>query len=143
MALNDLCEKDPYELKTIREVINATQGHRYFTVLDLKEGFYTIEIEEEDKGKTAFEFDGRVYEWNSMVMGLKNSLRILQRMITKILENELRCGVSVYMDDIVVCGRTRVEHDEVLRRVLQKLCNNNLKINENKLQFALSEVTWC
>ena len=39
--------------------------------MDLKEKFYHIEIEE--KHKTAFEFDGRMYEWNSMVMRFKNT----------------------------------------------------------------------
>ncbi|MGL5709167.1 MAG: reverse transcriptase family protein, partial [Aeromonas sp.] len=129
MALNDLCEKDPYELKTINEVINATQGYNFFTVLDLKEGFYSIEIVEADKHKTAFEFDGRIYEWNSMVMGYKNAPQILQRVLTKVLESELGDGVSVYMDDIVVCGKSRLDHDTRLRRVLDKLSENKLKVN--------------
>ncbi|KAF9742342.1 Retrovirus-related Pol polyprotein from transposon 17.6, partial [Nosema granulosis] len=66
MCLNDLVEKDHYELATIRDVIRCTQGSRYFTVIDLKEGFYSIEIEESDKHKTAFEFNKKAYEWNSM-----------------------------------------------------------------------------
>lgn len=89
MCLNDMCEKDPYELKNIREVIQATQGSNHFTVIDLKEGFYSVEIEEKDKMKTAFEFDGRVYEWNSMVMGFKNSPQILQRIMCKVLEKRI------------------------------------------------------
>ena len=140
MALNDLCEKDPYELRNIREVINDTQGNEFFTVIDLKEGFYSIEIAEEDKKKTAFEFDGRVYEWNSMVMGFKNAPQIMQRVMCKVLDNELRNGVSVYMDDVVVYGRTREEHDERLGRVLRRFAENNLKINREKIQFALGEV---
>lgn len=111
MCLNDMCEKDPYELKNIREVIQATQGSNYFTAIDLKEGFYSVEIEEKDKMKTAFEFDGRVYEWNSMVMGFKNSPQILQRIMCKVLEKELRKGVSVYMDDVVIYSSSRKEHD--------------------------------
>ena len=78
MALNDLVEKDPYELPETRNVTGAMQGSKWFTVVDLKEGFYHIAIEEEDKKKTAFEFEGRVYEWNGMVMGFKNAPQILQ-----------------------------------------------------------------
>lgn len=140
MALNDLVEKDPYELKGIRDVINATQGNAYFTVIDLKEGFYSIEIEEEDKKKTAFEFSGRIYEWNSMVMGFKNAPQILQRVMNTVLEKEINNGVSVYMDDVVIYGKNRIEHDETLKRVLEKFRKNNLKINKSKIQFALGEV---
>ncbi|KAF9750341.1 Retrovirus-related Pol polyprotein from transposon, partial [Nosema granulosis] len=45
MGLNDLVEKDPYTLPTIRDIIQKTQGSNVFTVIDLKEGFYHIEIE--------------------------------------------------------------------------------------------------
>ncbi|KAF9761385.1 Transposon Tf2-11 polyprotein [Nosema granulosis] len=44
MGLNDIVEKDLYTLPTIREIIQATQGSTVFSVVDLKEGFYRIEI---------------------------------------------------------------------------------------------------
>ena len=69
MALNDLVEKGEYELANIGDIIGYTQGSKHFSVIDLKEGFYSIEIEEEDEMETAFEFNKRVYEWNGMVMG--------------------------------------------------------------------------
>ncbi|KAF9742716.1 Retrovirus-related Pol polyprotein from transposon opus, partial [Nosema granulosis] len=86
MALNDLVEKDSYTLPLIKDIIRSTQGSRFFTVLDLKEGFYHIEIEEGHKHKTAFEFDGRVFEWNSMVMGFKNAPHIMQRVMNNALD---------------------------------------------------------
>lgn len=61
--------------------------------------------------------------------------------MTKILNGYLKKGVSVYMDDVVVYGKTRREHDELLRKVLQSFIENNLKINKSKLQFALGEVS--
>ncbi|MGL4336185.1 MAG: hypothetical protein ACRCST_04765 [Turicibacter sp.] len=64
-----------------------------------------MEIDEADKHKTAFEFDVRIYEWNSMVMGYKNAPQMLQRVLTKVLESELGDGVSVYMDVIFVSER--------------------------------------
>ncbi|KAF9742483.1 Retrovirus-related Pol polyprotein from transposon gypsy, partial [Nosema granulosis] len=98
MGLNDLVEKDPYGLPTIRDIIQNTQGSNVFTVIDLKEGFYHIEIEEKHKHKTAFEFDGSVYEWNSMVMGFKNAPQIMQRTMNRILDDWRGKGVEVYMD---------------------------------------------
>jgi hypothetical protein len=43
IGLNDLVEKDPYELPLIKDILRATQGSSVFTVIDLKEGFYHIE----------------------------------------------------------------------------------------------------
>ena len=73
MSLNDLVEKDEYKLANIRDIIRYTQGSKYFSVIDLKEEFYSIETEEENKMETAFGFNKRVYEWNGMVLGFKNS----------------------------------------------------------------------
>ena len=46
----------------MREVILSTSGSIWFSILILKEAFYYIEIEEEDKHNIAFKFDGTVYE---------------------------------------------------------------------------------
>ncbi|KAF9761231.1 Polyprotein P3 [Nosema granulosis] len=97
MGLNDLIDKDLNGLPFMRDIIRGTQGSTVFTVLDLKEGFYHIEIEETHIHKTAFEFDGRVYEWNSMVMGFKNAPHIIQRTMNKVLDEFRGCSVEVYM----------------------------------------------
>jgi hypothetical protein len=140
IALNEIVEKDEYGLTNIRDVVRATQGSRFLTVLDLKDGFYSIEIEEQDKHKTAFEFNGRVYEWNSMVMGFKNSPQILQRIMDQIFRNLKGRGVAIYMDDIVIYGKTREEHDKLCREVLRRLESNNMKVNRSKIQYCREEV---
>lgn len=106
----------------------------------MKDAFYCIEIEEKDKYKTAFEYDGRFYEWNSMVMGFKNSPQIMQRLMTHILDDIRRDGVEIYLDDIVVYARTVKEHDRILSSVLERLEKNNLKINTNKVQLRSNVV---
>jgi hypothetical protein len=100
--LNDLAEKDSYALPEMRRIIEATAGSNFFTILDLKEGYYQIEILEEHKHKTAFEFEEKVYEWNGMVMGYKNAPMIFQRIMNKILGEKLGSGVQAYLDDIII-----------------------------------------
>jgi len=140
MALNDLVEKDPYGIPNIRDVIRATQGSKWFTVLDLKDGFYHIEIEEADKHKTAFEIDGRVYEWNSMVMGYKNAPQIFQRVMNKVLGDMKGKGVEIYIDDIVVHAQDAKRHDELVERVLKRLEMNKMKVNPAKIQWKKKEI---
>lgn len=140
MALNDLVEKDAYELANIRDIIRFTQGSKYFTVIDLKEGFYSIEIEETDKHKTAFEFNRKVYEWNSMVMGYKNSPQILQRIMNTVFEEYLGRGIEVYMDDIVIHGKTKDEHDKLVILAIKRLEENKMKVNIGKVQLCQREI---
>jgi Reverse transcriptase (RNA-dependent DNA polymerase) len=140
MALNDLVEKDPYEIPTIRDIVRATQGSNWFSVIDLKEGFYHVEIEESDKHKTAFEFDGRVYEWCSMVMGFKNSPQILQRTMNRILDDLRGRGVEVYLDDIIIHSRDHKNHDSLLEEILKRFKENKMRINPKKIQYKQGEV---
>lgn len=86
IALNDLVLKDPYELENRRDFVRATEGSRIFTVIDLKEGFYNIEIRETVKHKTAFEFDGVVYEWlNNNNLSVNSSKLQLGLSLVKLL----------------------------------------------------------
>jgi hypothetical protein len=134
IALNDIVEKDEYRLTNIRDVVRETQGAKVISVVDLKDGFYSIEIAEEDKFKTAFEFNGQVYEWNSMVIGYKNSSQILQRIMGNIFRDLKGKGVEIYMDDIVIYSSSVEEHDLLFRETLKRLKNNNMKPNPNKIQ---------
>ncbi|KAM0685686.1 hypothetical protein COBT_003100, partial [Conglomerata obtusa] len=69
-----------------------------------------------------------------MVMGFKNAPQILQRVIDQ------GKTVSIYMEDIIVCGKTRNEQDKLLLQVLTKLIQNNLKVYDNKSQLELGVV---
>ena len=140
IALNDIVEKDEYQLSNIRDVVRATQGATVMTVVDLKDGFYNIEIRKQDKFKTAFEFNRQVYELNSMVMGCKNSPQILQRIMDNIFRDFKGKGVEIYMDDIVIYSSNIEEYDRLFREVPGKLKENNMKLNPNKIQFCEKEV---
>lgn len=140
MCLNDMVEKDPYELRNIREIVSSTQGSEWFSVVDLKEAFYHIEIEKKDKEKTAFEVDGRVFEWNSMVMGFKNSPQIMQRLMNRIFDDLRGNGVEIYMDDIIIHTKSINRHERLVKEVFRRLKENNLRVNKKKLQLCLKEV---
>ncbi len=46
--------KYSYALPNLEESFSALTGSKWFSVMDLKSGFYQIEMEEADKQKTAF-----------------------------------------------------------------------------------------
>lgn len=85
-ALNDIVEKDSYRLFIMREIIDATRGQKGSGVTDLKESFHQIEIADDAKEKTAFQYKNKVYQWRGMVMGYKNSAIILQKVMIRCLE---------------------------------------------------------
>lgn len=79
IALNEIVESESYPTPIMSDLIEKVQGSNIFSLIDLKDGYFQIEIQEEDKEKTAFKFDNLLYEWNRMPMGFKNAPSIFQK----------------------------------------------------------------
>lgn len=71
-----------------------------------------------------------------MSYGLTGAPATFQGLINTILAPLLRCGVLVFIDDILVYGRTLEEHNHLLRQVFQILEAHQLKIKKSKCSFA-------
>ena len=52
--LNIQTIKEAYALPNLEKAFSALAGSKWFSVLDLKSGYYQIEMSESDKQKTAF-----------------------------------------------------------------------------------------
>jgi len=52
--LNSLTIRNAYALPHLEESFSALAGSKWFSVMDLKSGYYQIEMKESDKPKTAF-----------------------------------------------------------------------------------------
>ncbi|CDQ88437.1 unnamed protein product [Oncorhynchus mykiss] len=49
-------------------------------------------------------------------------------------------GVRVYVDDLVVCRSTQMEHDERLEKTMQRIRPCGLKLNKDKSLFSVNEI---
>ena len=56
--LNDVTIKDSYPLPHIDDSIKALSGAKWFSTLDLKSGYWLVELDAKDKEKTAFLLGG-------------------------------------------------------------------------------------
>ena len=67
-------------------IVHGLYGKRFFSKIDLKDGFFHIPIREQDQHKTAFRVGNKLYEWKVMPQGFINSPAIFQRYIDLTLE---------------------------------------------------------
>ena len=51
-------------------------------------------------------------------------------------------GVEVIVDDLLIWGENQQQHDERLRQVLERARQKNLKLNKEKSQIALDEISY-
>ena len=71
--LNDVTRKDSYPLPRIDDSVEALSGARWFSTLDLKSGYWQVEMEENDKEKTAFSIGSGLWQFTVMPFGLSNA----------------------------------------------------------------------
>ena len=77
--LNPKTIKDAYALPNLEEAFSAPTGSKWFSVMELKSGYYQIEMEECDKAKTAFVCPLGFWEFNRMPQGIINAPSTFQR----------------------------------------------------------------
>lgn len=133
---------DQYTLPRIDDALASLTGSRWFSVLDLRSGYYQIAMSEEDKEKTAFICPLGFYQFERMPQGITGAPATFQRLMEKAVGdmNLLQC--LVYLDDLIVFGRTLEEHEERLLRVLDRLAEVGLKLSLDKCQFCQPEVKY-
>lgn len=140
--LNNQTIKDAYALPNIEEAFSALTGSKWFSVMDLKSGYYQVEVEEEDKYKTAFVTPMGFWEFNRMPQGVTNAPSTFQRVMEKCMGSLNLKEVLVFLDDLIVFSSTLEEHEERLMRVLGKLREYGLKLSPDKCQFFRTSVKY-
>jgi len=68
-------------LPFVKNQLDLLQGAKYFSTLDLKNGFFHVFIDEQSRKLTAFIIPDEYYEFLYIPFGLYNSSVIFQRFI--------------------------------------------------------------
>ena len=139
--INQRSVADAYYLPRIDETLDTLAGAKYFTSLDLKSGYWQVEMEEDAKQYTAFTVGPLgFYECNRMPFGLKNAPATFQRLMQRVLGDLHLNGCVVYIDDIVIYSKTEEEHEILLRKVFQKIREAGLKLSPKKCRFFQRQI---
>lgn len=141
-TLNARTIPDQYTVPRIDDALDCMTGSRWFSVLDLRNGYYQIAMAETDKEKTAFICPLGFYQFERMPQGITGAPATFQRLMEKAVGdmNLLQC--LVYLDDLIVFGRTLEEHEERLLKVLDRLQEYGLKLSIDKCQFCQPQVKY-
>lgn len=140
--LNTQTIKDAYALPNLEETFSALRGSKWFSVLDLKSGYYQIELEEKYKPKTAFVCPLGFWEFNRMPQGITNAPSTFQRLMEKCRGDINLSEVLVFLDDLIVLSDTLEEHERRLLHVLGRLRDYGLKLSLEKCKFFQTSVKY-
>ena len=140
--LNNVTVKCAYPLPLQQELLDRLAGHRYYTALDLKSGFWQVPLNPRDREKTAFPTHRRLFHFKVMPFGLCNAPATFQSVMQQVLGPLLFNGALTYLDDVLVYSKTFDEHVELLRKVFERLREAGLKLQLKKCKFFQSSVRY-
>ena len=141
--LNTKTIRDSYSLPHIDSTLNVLSGSKWFSVLDLKSGYWQVPLEEEDKCKTAFTVGPLgFWECERMPFGLTNAPATFQRLMENCMGDLHLSYCLLYLDDIIVYGNTYEEHLVRLEAVFSKLKDAGLKLSPSKCHFLCKEIKY-
>ncbi|XP_077251803.1 uncharacterized protein LOC143891031 [Tasmannia lanceolata] len=140
--LNNVTIKNKYPLPRIDDLFDQLQGAMYFSKIDLRSGYHQLKVKKEDVPKTAFRTRYGHYEFIVMPFGLTNAPAVFMDLMNRVFHDYLDKFVVVFIDDILVYSKSREEHEEHLKIILQTLRQKKLYAKFSKCEFWLQQVAF-
>jgi len=135
--LNKACPKDEYPLPRIDTLVDAAACSEMLSMLDCFSGYHQIFMNKADEEKTSFTTPFGTYCYMRMPEGLRNAGCTFNKMIKKVLGDQLGRNISAYVDDVVVRSRKKEDHIQDLRETFTNLRRNGLNLNPEKCVFGI------
>jgi hypothetical protein len=138
--LNVVTIKNKYPLPRIDILFDQLAGAKVFSKIDLRSDYHQIKIKPCDIPKTAFSTRYGLYEYLVMSFGLTNAPAYFMYLMNLVFMPELDKFVVVFIDDILIYSKTKEDHANHIRVVLQRLHDHRLYTKFSKCEFWLDNV---
>lgn len=131
-------------MTTIEEILPELHNVKVFSTLDVRNGFWHVQLTEKSSKITAFWTPFGRYVWKRLPFGLSCSPEIFQQKLQQALQG--LDGIEVLVDDILIAGRGNTEteavehHNRNLMALLQRCRDVGIKLNKAKMKLNQSEV---
>ena len=128
-APNQMTIKSRYPIPLIGETLGRLTKAKTFTKLDIIHAFNRIRIKEGHEWLTAFNTRYGQFEYLVMPFGLCNAPGTFQSFINNSVREYLEVFCSAYLDDILIYSEDENQHVEQARKVLRRLLENELYLD--------------
>ena len=125
------------------DTMETMVGARIFSMMDLKSGFWQVEMVEKSRPYTTFTVGSLgIYEFLRMPFGLCNAPATFQCLMQNCLGELNLTYALIYLDDIVVFSDSEAEHVKRLAVVFEQFQEHGLKLKPSKCNFFRKEINY-
>ena len=133
-----------FQIPTLKEHLHKLGDAKCFSLLDVREGFLHIPLDEESSLQTTMHTSYGRYRWLRLPFGISSAPEEFQKRLLDALEG--LDGTICIADDILVYGEgesydvAKVNHDRRLVALMERCVAKDIRLNPDKFKFALKEL---
>ena len=136
--LNNAIMRPHYPTKSLDDIQPDLAGATIFSKMDARSGYWSIKLTDRSSYLTTFNSPYGRFRFLRLPFGLNNSQDLFQQKMDVCLEG--LPGVKTIVDDIVVFGKDRTEHDRNLDTLMTRCREMGIKLNADKTEKGHSEI---
>jgi hypothetical protein len=133
--LNKAIKREHHIVPTIEDIVSKLHGKRLFSVIDMKDGFYHIDLDEASSRLCTFNSPFGRYSYTRLCFGISSAPEVFLKKVQEAFSDIP--GVFVVFDDLIIAAADEEEHDRILRSVLERARTWNIRFNRDKLQLKV------
>lgn len=140
LTVNKVATPYQYPLPRVEELLSKLTGATVFSKIDLKSAYNQLPLDDTSRQYLTVNTHRGLLKPNRLSFGYSSAPALFQQTLETLLAGIP--GVGVFLDDVVVSGADAGSHNTALRAVLSRLQTAGLRVNREKCQFGLTEVTY-
>ena len=137
-AANKSVTRTPYPAPTADDLLVKLKGLKYFTKLGMTSAFHQVEHDQKSRFVTAFQSDTGIKCFKLPIFGVNSAAEELQHAFQTILANIP--GTTNIAEDMFIFSENTKQHEETLKRVLERCESKDTTLNLEKSVFCKNNV---
>ena len=130
--LNKVTIPDSMPLPRCDDSLDALGGSKWFSILDLRQGFFQVGLDKESRLLTAFCIPGSgLWQFKVVPFGSMTSPACFERVMERLFTGLTFVSLLIYLNDIIVFGKTFDIHLRNLEEVFKRLSEAHMKLNSD------------
>lgn len=140
--LNSVIITDAHPLPRVDDSLDALSGSQYFSSMDMSSGYWQVELDANNRQKTAFTAGDSLCQFKVIPMGLKSRPSTFQRLMELVLRGLHWIKCVIYHMILKIFLKDFKDHMKNLTEILTILREAGLKLNPKKCQFCQASVKY-
>ena len=136
--INKNTRREHFQIPTFTEISTQLGGARLFIILDQKDSYWQVELDEDSSLLCCFNTPFGRYRFVRMPFGITSASEVLQKWTYKTFGDIPNVHIVAY--DMLIAMKIEAEHENTLRKVMERARGRCVKFNMKKTQLKKSEV---